>query len=337
MDINKDNYILWITDFYDGTLTAIEKEALSNFLDLNPSLKKEFEAFREISLHPEISTRIDKSSLYKNISDLDPELRAEEFDLLIGEYGTKEDLEQSAGLILTPPLLEYPYKSKLKRIPYRARAFKLAVRGLSAAASIAIIVMLYIFLPGNRNISQSYSTASALPFNIQHKSPNRELTALLKENRILPKEIHIKEAPSAAQLLANDNLSGAIEDIARAEAVEIRPAGYKNMIMIAGADIQNPSNLLQMQEFDVQIDQPDLSPRQFLALNFRKHLLGENIESAENLKAYEVADVSISGLNKLMGWEMKFEKETDGEGRLKAYKFTSQLINLDRKTKIADD
>ncbi len=337
MDINRDNYIIWITDFYDGLLSAEEKEGLFNFLELNHDLKEEFDLYTELKLYPEISYRIDKSPLHKSLSDLDPDLNAEEFDLLSTEYGTQEDLEQSAGLVLTPPLLEYPHKDKLKRIPYRLGALRLTIRILSIAASIALIVSLFILLPTRSDLTQTYSSASVLPFNIQKESVNHRLTARLQENRIALRQVHLKEAPPEESV--NDNsISSQNRPVAlREQAIEIRPAAYSNLVRLTASNNTSQALLLQMQAIDIPLDQPGLSPRQFLAINFRKHLLKESVENSENLKAYEVADVSINGLNKLMGWEMKFEKETDQEGHLMAYTFTSQLFNLDRKTKISDD
>ena len=337
MDINRDNYIIYITDFYDGILSAEEKEKLSNFLELNQDLKEEFDLYTDTKLYPEISCRIDKSPLHKSLSDLDPDLNAEEFDLLSTEYGTQEDLEQSAGLVLTPPLLEYPHKDKLKRIPYRLGALRLTIRILSIAASIALIVSLFIILPARSDLSQTYSSASVLPFNIQKESVNHRLTARLQENRIALRQVHLKEAPQEES--ANDNSISSQDSpvVLREQAIEISPTTYSNLVTINASNNISQSLLLQMQVIDIPLDQPGLSPRQYLAMNFRKHLLKESVENSENLKVYEVADVSIIGLNKLMGWEMKFEKETDQEGHLMAYKFTSQLFNLDRKTKISDD
>ena len=85
MKINRDNYIIWITDFYDDALSAGEKVVFLNYLDLNPDLKEEFELFEEIKVHPDISSRIDKASLHKSVYDIDPELTVEEFDLLTSE------------------------------------------------------------------------------------------------------------------------------------------------------------------------------------------------------------------------------------------------------------
>lgn len=320
--------MIWITDFYDGALGATDKEALDSFLELHPDLKDEFLIFNELNLHPEIAVRMDKDSLHKSITDLDPELTAEEYDILSSDYGSVKELEESASLVLIPEEIEYPAKKKLKRIPLLARTFKIAIRFTSAAASIAILLSLFILLPNRHRITESYTMASMLPFNSQTIEPaSSRLTNQLRHSRIKPKQIVIKES-----IVQKEEL------VPRQQEIYIAHTALNNTILFAEA-INNSAApvLVSMQEIDVPIDQPNLSPRQFLALNFRKHLLKENVDNTENLKVYEVADVSINGLNKLLGWEMKFESETNMEGHLTSYKFNSQLIKLDRKTKVAND
>ena len=52
MEINRNNYEVWLTDFMDGKLSATRTEELMSFLDQNPNLKEEFEGLETIILKP---------------------------------------------------------------------------------------------------------------------------------------------------------------------------------------------------------------------------------------------------------------------------------------------
>ena len=332
MKINRDNYIIWITDFYDDRLSVEEKEVLLSFLDLNPDLKEEFEIFKEIKVHPDISSRIDKASLHKSVFDIDPELTVEEFDLLTSAYGTKKDFISSASLKLLAQDIEYPYKNGLKRIPIRRKTIFILTRGLAAAASIALIFSLFTLLPGNRNTSETYFTARVVPFNQTPVDNHKTLIPILSNKRVSPKQINIRD--SFRESVSTENIIA--DQIIEREVIQVSPVSYIGEAIVSGTEKEYPQHLIPVNEIDVPIDYPDLSPRQFLAMNFRKIVLKDDEENAEKIKLHEYAGAGVDGLNKLLGWDMKFEKEIDEEGRLKAYKLSSQLINLDRTTKIAD-
>ena len=332
MNISRENYMIWISDFYDGTLSDTQEEALHNFLDLNPDLKEEFASFSDIKVHPDISRRLDKTGLKKDIYDLDPDLSPEEFDLITKKYGSKKLFEESATLKLKPQAIEFPFKRSLKRIPLRSRLLFYSSRTLAAAASIAIIVSLFIIVPGNNTSIESYTSSGILPFNRLPEEPGQRLYPVLSENRIAPKEIKLRPVQ-----VDPDPQPEVITTVTPRETIEISPASYSSSVYIASNETPQSTTLAIVNETEVPVDYPDLSPRQFVAMNFRKMLLDDEGQNTEKLKVHEVADGGINGLNKLLGWEMQFEKETDEEGRLKSYKFTSQLFNLDRKTKIADE
>ena len=50
MKINSHNYESWFLDYFERNLTAQQEKELFLFLDENPTLKEEFEAFENISL-----------------------------------------------------------------------------------------------------------------------------------------------------------------------------------------------------------------------------------------------------------------------------------------------
>jgi len=66
MNINKENYEIYILDYYEGTLSKSKAQELFAFLEANPDIKEEFDNFENISLIDETSIKYDfKESLKK--------------------------------------------------------------------------------------------------------------------------------------------------------------------------------------------------------------------------------------------------------------------------------
>jgi hypothetical protein len=65
MKVSRNNYEVWMIDYFDGKLNAVETEALLAFLDINPDLKEEFELFDPSPLELEDIQFSNKHSLKK--------------------------------------------------------------------------------------------------------------------------------------------------------------------------------------------------------------------------------------------------------------------------------
>jgi hypothetical protein len=319
---------------------------MHRFLDLNPDLKEEFDSFGDLVLHPDISERIDKDLLRKTTdsfnseaiehcsialaeNDLNGETKNEFLDLLSRSEELRTEAEIYKNLKLVPDNTVYDQKPKLKRIPLRLGFTKVAVRVLAIAAAASIIVLLSVFLPGQKDSSYSFNTSYLLPFNNSLD---------LAENEMLTGYTPVLVSSSITEPASRTDKNQVVElaqnKEPEREIITIDQNPYLKDVLISSTPAH--SQLLAMSETDpvmADFTGEDLSPRQFVAMNFRKLFLREEIENASKIKVYEVADASINGLNKLLGWEMQFEKEKTEDGRLSSYKFSSQLLNLDRKTK----
>jgi hypothetical protein len=51
------------------------------------------------------------------------------------------------------------------------------------------------------------------------------------------------------------------------------------------------------------------------------------------LKAYEIAEAGVSGLNKLLGWEMALDERKDENGKLKSVYFSSKILKFNAPVK----
>lgn len=345
MEVNKNNYHVWISDYYDGSLSDTEEKMLYNFLELHPDIMDEFNSFGELVLHPDIAIRIDKASLKKDLqeedpdaiehcalalseNDLSPEEAAEFTALLKRSEKARKELEIYKSIKLKPGSDQYPGKLSLKRIPLRAGIAKYAFRIIASAASIALLISLFTLRPRQSENIYSYNSAYLLPFN-NSNDPSETIapaiTPVLISQRPQVKAINIKER-------ASEERSADIEE----KRIITAPGNQAFIDNIEILNTSEPLSLLAMTPSEPVVDdylERDLSPRQFVAMNFRKHLLKEDVDNTDKLKVYEVADAGITGLNKLLGWEMQFEKEKAEDGTLASFKFTSQLLKLDHKNK----
>lgn len=347
MIVNRNNYQIFITDFYDGNLSRMEENTLMRFLDENPDLRAEFDDFNTFPLHPDISCRVDKSGLKRDLRHLNSE-NLEVYAITITENDIEGDQAQEIKMILesipegrnllsdysriklVAQDISYPDKRGLKRIPVKKYTYRTLINSLSAAASVAIIISLFLIVRNKPNYGDGLFSAT-IPLNINKTllkteiDGNKRLISHLRGNRIpfeLPENIIIREKTEQPVVIERD-------------AVYISPLNKKSIINIPLQNQQyklasvTPADIPDMSVNEIR----DLSPREFIARNFRKLILREDVNSIEKLKAHEMADAGILGLNKLLGWEMALEKEKAENGDLTSYKFTSQLINFDHKIK----
>jgi hypothetical protein len=71
----------------------------------------------------------------------------------------------------------------------------------------------------------------------------------------------------------------------------------------------------------------------FIAKNFREKILKENTSKDSPLKAYEIAEAGVTGLNKLLGWEMALDERNDENGELKSVYFSSKILKFNTPVK----
>ena len=71
----------------------------------------------------------------------------------------------------------------------------------------------------------------------------------------------------------------------------------------------------------------------YLAKTFREKMLKEKTPPDSPLKAYEIAEAGVTGINKLFGWEMALDRKSDENGDLKSVYFSSRIIKFNAPVK----
>jgi len=75
----------------------------------------------------------------------------------------------------------------------------------------------------------------------------------------------------------------------------------------------------------------------FLAKNIRGKILKNESSEEIPLKGYEIAEAGMTGLNKLLGWEMALEKNNDENGELTSVYFSSRVLKFNAPIKKQGD
>lgn len=216
-NINRDNYEIYIVDYYDGNLSDVLKVELFAFLEANPDLKQEFESFRIIPVKPESLEYSFKKALKKDEKVLPPLTEQKVNELLIarleGDISAEENIQLTAYTRLHPEVekdailyqhtivqpdnnIVYPDKENLKHegriVPFYYR---------SVAASVALFILFYwIFIPknisNNNTVAVNEKTKSATENNQTELvlDTNNNADATVKEEKLIAEKTPVQLA-----------------------------------------------------------------------------------------------------------------------------------------------
>jgi hypothetical protein len=73
--------------------------------------------------------------------------------------------------------------------------------------------------------------------------------------------------------------------------------------------------------------------QRFLARFFHEKIMKDKNSGNRPVESFEIAVAGITGLNKLFGWDMALHKNTDDNGEIRSYNFTSKLLKFNAPVK----
>lgn len=341
MIINRQNYQVWVTDYYDGQLDDFQEGVLMNFLQENPDLMSEFEDYPELSLAPGERIISDKSGLLRTPdqltneqlehfaialaeNDLGEEQKQEMLELEKSDPRFRENINIYGKIKLKHDETRYPDKESLLKIPGKRRITRIIINSLSVAASAAILTGLFMIFWQAPDINMNDQ------LRVEAEEESSDLPVLAEDQPLLiPEKKHVVlaepvilteiEMPEPDTLITPDRLN-------------IQPLASRKEVRL---DIPRAHYLLaETQAYPLiqavdQYDTTRMSVREFLAYHFRKQILNDEEPGVENIKAWEIADAGIKGVNTLLGWNMDLNAKKGEEGKLENISFTSQLIKFD--------
>ena len=209
---------------------------------------------------------------------------------------------------------------------------------LSAAATIAMLILAGIYIPDLNDRGESAGTSDIIqgtssdtlfipgpqPLlaaeNVKPSAYAKERAAItLAINELMPEDNTAEPGPES---IPAEREIISLATLPAAQGIEYRvPAGSlmaSNNYFTAPAVYDDRSRV-----------------ERFVAGIFRERVLRDSTYSDAPLKPYEIAVASIGGLNKLLDWNMELREITDDSGEVKSVSFSSALLSFNtpvRKT-----
>jgi hypothetical protein len=359
MQINRSNYELWFIDWLDGKLNNIQAESLMHFLDENPDLKEEIDEINSLKLRPSEKifphkNRLKKSSANVTDSqfeylcvayhenDLPPE-QSTELKVLVDHDPEKHKVfNLFRNTKLSPPSVSYKGKKLLIRRTVGQKVLRIAVVGLSAAAVTIFGIISFNSKPnllshnyqktaqniqssvGNgRDRSLHLDVSKKIIADASARITRKRLNSLAQSDKMInPAERNFPvQQDSLSSLSIRSSIT--IEKVIVTSEVTLEGGEISRSIVAFNPDVVIPP--------DIDNEQSRFS--KFIAKAFREKLLKEKTPKDSPLKAYEVAEAGISGLNKLLGWEMALDERKDENGKLKSVYFSSKILKFNAPVK----
>ena len=345
MNINRHNYEAFFIDYYDGNLSAAQKQVLEMFLSDNPDLKEEFEQFESVPVPLHEITFSGKQQLKKreivDVEGISEENYEEAFiafyekDLndtkqkslqvfLEANPHLRKEFELHGSLVLAPDAVTYTGKKELKK--------KAAIGYYWYAGAAAAVIL--VFLTLNFLIRQNTSVRRHAKIEIAHMNPQDFSGTVLQPLPGTLMKVSFKEVPVSLP--------------------EPEPLEKEKIFLLASADIdpvifdsefQLPKGPIMNHPAEVQkIIKP--KQRSLLAQVFRKNLsnvkdkFGIELNRRERNKKNKnkkdpgfirFLDGSLMVFNTITGSDTDLVKNYDKNGNLKNYRLEGQNLIVSRK------
>jgi len=366
MKINRNNYEQYFMDYLDGNLSDQEIHMLEDFLLTNPDLRTELEGTERIVLSPDSNIYNQKEYLKKPdftlpvnefnfedycIAGIEGDLnnlQLAELNKYIQDYPeTRKLFQLYTRLHLTPDKsIVFPGKGDLKKTIILVKR-EVIYTLLSIAAAVAFILIVYF---RNENISNNIPGVTANLPAVNIAKPVVDSQDISNENIFVQKKIPVVHQASVIAFPSPKekkqspvNKAGEFTQKKKDEnknsdplpSQKLNPSFEIKLPSVADNHISVPSidpEKITYSTVKSTINSPEyLSLSEYARKQLTEKVLGNKAQENTRLTGWQIADVGISGINKLTGGEMKLEKKISQDGNLTAYSFNSKVLSFSRK------
>ncbi len=262
--ITRNNYELYIIDFYDEKLNEIQVEELRAFFEQNPDLKEEFELFSISPLPKEEVVFTDKKSLKKNelptseilIAFFENDLNASEKESVEKRLMSNPKMAQELEIIKKTRVLPdytilFQNKESLKR---KAKVISFSSsfsKYMSIAASIILIALAYFVFRENRHDEKMMANDKntfEMPANPKIENQNKE--SLSPQNKNIqhnPNERRIESYPNKKHAI--HNYSPSLTNVTQEKSREENPQDLnvpRNELTLVGLPKQSKDSMINL-------------------------------------------------------------------------------------------
>jgi len=367
------NYEIWFSDWLDGKLNEQQVRELELFLKENPELKEELESIASICLKPGKFLFPGKEMLKKSAenylpeqfehlcigfleNDLGREQLDELNDIIEKDSQKKKTFELISKLKLIPPTAEFSKKSSVKKLTTGARIFRLATIGLTAAATIIIILLFR--LPGQGikdsskvQIAGTIASDTLLidkPVPVENPLPVEKPIPVKKEDRRVFAGTSVaahENNTSVGEIKSQDTTSRVAGAITAHTGIETPVQSHSDYQVTKLAVAVSPvivsdyesqrSGLMAFKTLPLPpfFDDGRSNVERFMAKFFHERIMKDADSGNRPVESFEIAEAGITGLNKLFGWQLALHKNTGENGEVVSYYFSSKLIKFNAPVK----
>ena len=356
MKIDKSNYEVWFLDWLDGNLSEQQVEELMLFLQMNPCFKEEFDDLSSIILEAPLSPFKNKDFLKRSLHEIPPSqleylsVAFLENDISADQRSElKEIIEKTPEKLRTFELIQktklvapevvYSYKHKLARLPIKQRVIQWSLIGLSAAATIAILIMSYLAiqhpLTDNEgfeklsNIDTTQNTGRGIKSSIS--TPKTDSGTNRNISVIATTPVIRRDVKFYVSTIIPDSIAYELALIPRLDSPE-KIFDLPHLDHIA-TDLSITLISSKPTQIFTPLEDERSNVGRFIARVFREKILKDTTPKTSPLEVFEIAEAGVTGLNKLLGWQMALNKNIDEEGKTGSVYFSSRLLKFNTSVK----
>ena len=352
--INRTNYEIWITDWLDGNLNDHQATEFFSFLDQNPDLKKELENLSGLRLKTKLIHYPGKSNLKRSASDitddqfdymcvaslendLSPEQRKELEDISETVPERKKSLLSFQKIKLQQPHYTYKGKNSLKK---KTILQKTLLPFFSAAATIALIITAYLLYPFDLSQNKMAITDHIPdPLTIYNSTPLKSRAINSTQNYLAASvNSNIQNYKGNTNTPVTAALKSETNDIQDYQVIadypDFQTGAFNNIQISFLPEIAGlPDHIDHLISYNPDINLPENTRddrnrvERFFARTYRQVVLKEE-DSNLPLKRYELAQGGITGINRLLGWNMTLQATNDENGTFESFYFSSKILKF---------
>jgi len=352
MKVNRSNYESYFLDFLEGHLPEELAEELLAFLKLNPDLEEALLYSDKYVVESNKELSLDKNFLLKSLENFDSITESNFDEFCIAWYENQlsdvsrkafisyleanpaksKDFELFGKVFLKPDLkTRFPRKSGLKKFVF-SPAYRLLYLTSVAAAILFIFFYLYPFNKlsirensENLVISPKQSNSvSKRQVPVLTTAPAVSVKPILNSKSSFHKYNSLKAIP-VIQVAQPDTAAGEIINLAFIDNIKItqlsRGISSENIAILQVSQLNYP--------VVISPSYPGLLDFAFNRLNkFLDNSSGTEDET--DLSFWNIAKLSVSGINKLTGSDIKLNRKIDDQGKITAMAIESGNLGFSR-------
>ena len=361
MKPDRSNYEIWFIDWLDGKLTRPEEELLIAFLNENPDLKDELKDLELVTLSSPESDFRNKEVLFRSAGDISdsqfdylcisnlenditPGQKAELDEMISIDEQRRKRFDQYQKIRLRPAAEVFRRKSSAKKLTIAQRYTRMAFIGLSAAAAILLLVI-SVFSARRVKDPLENSIVQNVTIDTIYLQPQSPALRIGETISVASPKVTSVVATAEKISIGDITLQKTADSVNNQVLVSAvnEPERYEPPAMLA---VVSPSEMALLNNEDsrlIKTYRPKYVPDfiednrsnvdRFVARFFHKQIMRDTIMPERPVERFELASAGITGINKLLGWEMALHKNTDDKGEVKSYVFTSSLLKFNAPAK----